>query len=528
MTTDPSGHIQAIVVEDELKIGTYIKHKIEYLDSSISIAGVAENGREALKLIEQFEPQVVFTDISMPVMDGLELSRIIRNTYPGLIVVIISGYSDFTYAQKAMQYGVFNYILKPLEDEKLSDVLLEIKKSLVYTKSKHERQVLYSDTYMFLQTSGMQYAIFSLCIGNLLYDIEDTVLTEYYQKELRDIPWKKIMEELCQDGYNWYLADEQAVNQKIVGIQMQDRSIQKTEKLAERLLELLKPWTRLAIHIGHSGKILEYECVWNMTKHLRHVMHQELIIGCPQILTVEKQNGGNQDMLEIVKMKLSSYIKNYFLSTDLKSFTNEIQTVLKYMIQNRAPQLSIEKVSIYVLKLLEFSSQIYEGNFLETMQIKQQRCISLATTGEELISLMMEGFQEIGCCMDQIYEKNLDTKVLEYVDNNFLTLESLEQVADVFGYNYTYLSRLFKKMSGMPMNKYITEKKIALARKLLKEQPDLILEEVCELCGYNDCRYFSRVFKSLTGVTPSEYRTGEKKEEEDCPFTAKPMQCNYD
>ncbi len=75
MTTDPSGHIQAIVVEDELKIGTYIKHKIEYLDSSISIAGVAENGREALKLIEQFEPQVVFTDISMPVMDGLELSN---------------------------------------------------------------------------------------------------------------------------------------------------------------------------------------------------------------------------------------------------------------------------------------------------------------------------------------------------------------------------------------------------------------------------------------------------------------------
>ncbi len=62
--------------------------------------------------------------------------------------------------KKAMQYGVFNYILKPLEDEKLSDVLLEIKKSLVYTKSKHERQVLYSDTYMFLQTSGMQYAIF--------------------------------------------------------------------------------------------------------------------------------------------------------------------------------------------------------------------------------------------------------------------------------------------------------------------------------------------------------------------------------
>lgn len=510
MTTAPSGNVQAIVVEDELKIGTYIKHKIEYLDPSISIAGVAENGREALKMIEQFQPQVVFTDISMPVMDGLELSRIIRNTYPGLIVVIISGYSDFTYAQKAMRYGVFNYILKPLEDEKLSEVLFEIKKSLAYTKSKHERQVLYSDTYMFLQTSQMQYAIFSLCIGNLIYDIQDAALTEYYRTEIQDIPWRRIMEELCSEGHNWYLADEQALNQKIIGIQMQAGSVRKTEALAERLQELISPWTSLAVHICHSGKILEYENVWNMTKHLRHLMQQELIIGTPQILTVDKEKCQNQDMLEIVKMKLNSYIKNYFLSTDLKGFTNEIQKILKYMIQNRATQLSIEKVSIYVLKLLEFSGQNYEGDFLEEMQAKQQRCISLAGTEEELISLMMEGFQEIGCYMDQIYEKNIETRVLEYVDNNFLTLESLEQVADVFGYNYTYLSRLFKKMSGMPMNKYITEKKIALARKLLKEQPEMILEEVCELCGYNDCRYFSRVFKSQTGMTPSEYRTGQK------------------
>lgn len=86
----------------------------------------------------------------------------------------------------------------------------------------------------------------------------------------------------------------------------------------------------------------------------------------------------------------------------------------------------------------------------------------------------------------------------------------LEQVAEVFGYNYAYLSRMFKKVAGIPMNKYITEKKIELSKKIIRERPEMMLEEVCQLCGYNDYRYFCRVFKSQTGITPSQYRSGQK------------------
>lgn len=506
MKPDAKGNIKAIVVEDELKIGTYIKHKIEYLDPSVTVAALAENGKQALNLIEEHQPQVVFTDISMPVMDGLELSRIIKNTYPGMIVVIISGYSDFSYAQKAIKYGIFNYILKPLEDEKLLDVLFDIKKNLAYTNAKQERQVLYSDAYMFQYTQGVQYAIFSVCIGNLFYDIEDPVLTEYYREILQEIPWRKLLEEVCGDGQNWYLADEQVVNQKIVGIQVRADGGEETGNLAKRLMSLLELRTSLAIHICLSEQFVPYEDVWNLTKRLRHLMQQKLVIGESQILIAEKEKDDDQGILDIVKMKLSSYIKNYFLHTDLKNFTDEIQIVLRYMIQNRATQENIEKVSLYVLKLLELSSQDCEAAFQEDIQIRQQQCIGMAATEEELMDNLMGCFQKIGRYVEELYEKKIETRVLEYVDSNFLTLEGLEQVADVFGYNYTYLSRLFKKMSGVSLNKYITEKKITLSKQMLHEHPDMVLDEVCELCGYNDCRYFSRVFKAQTGCTPSEYR----------------------
>ena len=79
-------------------------------------------------------------------------------------------------------------------------------------------------------------------------------------------------------------------------------------------------------------------------------------------------------------------------------------------------------------------------------------------------------------------------------------------MADEFGYNYAYLSRLFKKKSGMSMNKYITKKKIEFAKTLIQDKPDMRLSEISDLCGYEDSRYFSRVFKAETGMSPSEYK----------------------
>jgi len=501
-----NGKIKAIVVEDEIKIGSYIKQKIEYLDSSFLVMALAENGRKALELIEKYRPQVVFTDISMPVMDGLELSRIIRNMFPGIIVVIISGYSDFGYAQKAIRYGVFNYVLKPLEDEKFSDVLFDIKKSLIHSREKRERQILYSDRYMLQDTKEKQYLVLSVCVGNLIYDVRETELTEHYRQIMEKIPWRQIMEDLCKGHCDWYLADEQAVNQKVAGIQLRVGEEVRPDKLAEELGGILAEYTELAVHVALSKKTVTFDDVQNVVNHLRFVLQKELIVGASQILYLEKTWDNGQELLEIVKLKLNSYIKNYFVSTDLKSFSGEIQAVLKYMVHNRASQQEIEKVSLYVLKMLEFSGNSHEPGFLEDMQKKLQCSIGLAATENELISRMMECFREIEAYMESLYERNLESRVLEYVDNNFLTLESLEQVADVFGYNYTYLSRMFKKISGMPMNKYITEKKINMAKELMGTYPDMMLEEVCGLCGYSDYRYFSRVFKSQTGMTPREYR----------------------
>ena len=498
--------IHAVIVEDEPKIGMYIKDKIEALDVTIRVEAVAENGKEALQIIKEKQPQVVFTDISMPVLDGLELAKIVKSTYPGILVVIISGYSDFSYAQQALRYGVFDYLLKPLEDEKLQELLFDIHKTLFYAKVKQQRQVIHSDGYLFQQSDEVRYALFSICVGNILYDVQDLQLLEYYREPVNQIPWNTLMENICKDYGSWYLVDEQAVNQKILGIQILGQEEVSLPAVARQVKDAVSEHTDMAVHVACYRELIPYEELWNAARYLRYQLSRELIVGKSQILTDGEVRNKGQDMIEIVKMKINNYIRNYFLSTDLKNFAEEIRTTLKYMILNQATQAAIEKVSLYVLKSLEFCQEDYDEIFVEKKRVALQRCIGLSQTEDELMSRMMEEFTEISEFMKTLHEKSEETRVHEYIDKHFLTLESLGQVADAFGYNYAYLSRLLKKTLGMPVNQYITEKKIKLAMELVDENPDMSQDEISELCGYKDSRYFGRVFKNQTGVSFREYR----------------------
>lgn len=499
--------IRTLVVEDEEKIALGICNKIRQKDPDFEIVGTASNGEEALELIDEYRPQVVFTDIAMPVMDGMELSRRIRSSNPNIIIVILSGYSDFSYAQQAIRYGVFNYLLKPLEDDVLLESLFDIRKSLSYMSVRTGRHMIYSENYQILPEEGERFLLAEVCIGNVIYNVQDEEVLHFYSSRISGIPWKRIMESLWGGQVEWYVADEHALNQKIVGCKMGALDREAAEKWMRKLTALLKEYTDLPISICCSCDVILQEEVWNHTKRLRHMMKQNLVIGKDIIFYAEEQDQSQNDVLEIVKMKLSTYIRNYFISTDLENFMQEIQTIFKYLQNNHAPQESVEKICFYVLKLLEFSDQDYGPQFLENKMDRMARSISISVSEEELFDNLMQEFGQLGSYMETLCEDNIEKRLLSYVEEHYLTIESVEQVAEEFGYNYAYLSRLFKKKVGESMNKYITGKKMALAKDLLRTKPDMRLTEISDICGYNDSKYFCRVFKTEVGMTPGEYRS---------------------
>lgn len=123
-----------LVVDDESLIAKNIKRSIERENPSFEVVGMCSSGIEALDIIKENPPQVVFTDIRMPEMDGLELARIISQQYPFISCVIVSGYNDFEYAKSAMESNVLHYILKPVNREELAKCLSKIENQIL---SKH-------------------------------------------------------------------------------------------------------------------------------------------------------------------------------------------------------------------------------------------------------------------------------------------------------------------------------------------------------------------------------------------------------
>lgn len=196
----------------------------------------------------------------------------------------------------------------------------------------------------------------------------------------------------------------------------------------------------------------------------------------------------------------------YFINADLENFLNEIRMIFKYIKNNHVPQESIEKICIYVLRLLEFSDQTYERGSLEVLQNRMLKEISISCSEEEVVESLVRIFSKMGKKEERTVETDEVEKIKAYIDEHYLTLESMEKVAAEFGYNYTYLSRMFKQKTGETMSRYILNKKIELAKDMLENKPELKVTEVSDLCGYGDYRYFTRIFKKMVGVSPSEYK----------------------
>lgn len=505
MNHENKNEIRTLVVEDEEKIAAGICSKISGLDPDFVIVGKASNGKEALELLNTCHPHVVFTDIAMPEMNGMELSRQIRRSSPNTVVVIISGYSDFSYAQQCMKYGVSNYLLKPLQDDVLLETLFDIKKNLSHFSVREQRHILYSDRFD-VTDDAERYLLANICMGNVIYNVQDEEVLRFYQEQTGQVRWNKIMAELFDRETEWFAADEHCPNQKMVAVKIKHVQQEEILRMLQKLPVLVQEYTDLPVNICITKEGVLKEEVWDYTRHLRNMMKQRLVIGHNGCFCLEDDEKFSNDMLEIVKMKLNTYIKNYFISTNLENFLNEMQTIFKYMQSNHATQESIEKVCLYIIRLLELSKMNQEDLDLEEIQERMIRSISILVSEKELFETLLGEIKKLNGYMETLYEDNVEKRLLDYVDEHYLNIESVEKVADEFGYNYAYLSRLFKRKVGKSMNRYITEKKMFLAKDLLEKHPDISLAEISEMCGYNDYRYFSRVFKGETGEAPSEYR----------------------
>ncbi|MFR1478082.1 MAG: response regulator [Hydrogeniiclostridium mannosilyticum] len=233
--------IESLVVEDEALMRRTVIKRLEASPVGFQVVGEAKNGREALKLIRLLQPKVVFSDVYMPVMDGLELARILQMEFPEIRVVIISGHRDFEYAQKAIRYGVVNYLIKPLEPKALDEVLTSLREGILREQSNLVRR----DIEEMLsggagRGAGRRFGFFLASLGYSLS--APTVEASMRLKGL----WSQVLGQLPEDP-DWYVFNGSRTGEmyflcELSGVNTETRM----ERLAKQLFESL-----LSLSDGH-------------------------------------------------------------------------------------------------------------------------------------------------------------------------------------------------------------------------------------------------------------------------------------
>ena len=132
--------IDLLIVDDEPVIRNGIRTSIDWEYYDLRVVGEANNGREALEMSLELKPKIVITDVRMPIMDGLEFSKLLKNHMPDTRIIILSGYEDFTYAKEAIHLGICEYLLKPVGAEELVNLVVKLKKELIIAEQKKAAQ----------------------------------------------------------------------------------------------------------------------------------------------------------------------------------------------------------------------------------------------------------------------------------------------------------------------------------------------------------------------------------------------------
>ncbi len=500
-----SDKITVIIVEDEERIRNSLRALIEEISDDFEVVGCVSDGHEAIKLIKEQSPQLMFTDIQMPNMDGIELLEQVHENYPNLVTVVVSGHSDFMYAQKSMRYGVYNYLLKPVERQQLTETLNEIKNLVSRTRNKNNSNVAYSKNYNILTDEKTRFMLAIICIGNLINNEHSESVHRHYEQLMNSTDLESMLGHYLTN--EWFLVDEYMVNEKALVIKCDDYD---TAKLYDFLVNKISEESDINITMICLKQSVSKAELPHGIKTLRHLLRENLVVGEGSYNSFEEPTELRADTLELIKAKLKSATKNYLLLEDFDKYLKDIDSVFKSIVRNNCSQMVVEKTCVNIFTLLELSEKGFDFAKLDFLKNSMLNIIALTHHSNDLCELLSHEMMGIVDQTEYTKVSARDDKLVRYVNDNYLKIEGLDEVADKFGYNYSYVSRMFKKLTGLSMNQYIRSKRISLAKSLIEQYEHTPLSEIGTMCGYEDSKYFSRIFKSETGVSPSEFRSGLK------------------
>ncbi|MFB9275478.1 response regulator [Cohnella cellulosilytica] len=502
--------LNILIVEDEPPIARSLKALIEQLPG-MRVAACAEHGAEALDRLEREEIDVVFTDVSMPVMGGIELMSAIYERYPDIVTVVVSGYQDFEYVRSALQYHAFDYMLKPVFKPDLHRLLEKIAE--LSARRKSEAQTRQLAALLNRTTPGDElvrdalpdlpwYALAVVCAGTMPQSYSDGAIPgkSYWEQ----VDWGELSSSVGGNCRFWMMDGRTAAEKIVIAAFAEPRDIAEFERIYAKLPENLF----VTMLVGPETR--KREELADFHDALRQLLYRTVSVGQSRMIFVERSKlearASRERGLELESAEAEA-LALHLRRDETEAAAGAIAGLFERCAEREVSQAELESVLQQLLhRIVKFSSGQEVHSTLPEIELGE--AIAKAVSYPSLTKDVLRVYAAAA-----VRDQAQDTPPIVLDVERFLRehyAESItgEELSRRFGFVPSYITKLFRAHRGVSPLQYLTRVRLDKAKEIIRGEPRLMLKEIAQMVGYSDPLYFSRVFRKEVGVWPSEYKQG--------------------
>lgn len=472
----------------------------------IQVVATAGNGAKALDLIPVVKPHILLSDVKMPVMDGLGLIERVKAKYPGIQTAILSGYQEYEYFKKALRFQISDYLLKPIDHEELSTLLSRMKAAA--------RQVLDQDMNSYLRTlvdnrpmaeaPEQSYRHYCVTLLNSGCYCQPENWEDYPPLGTPDLsPLMQALTELSGEHELW-LYPSNCPNRMVAAAGFDDDAAPDIERALRRI------HTSAALTLAYTF-LDEVDGFPSALRRVHRLVQERLIPHRSQWINADRAEPSQQPALIGLSLTEEAALAERLDARDIAGFRSTLRHIMLGRFDEDTPQSCIQRLYGDLLTLLK---KRLNGMTSEDLTVLESLLIEVSHAADSLADFISALCEQLYGFILQLNHsvpagattESVVQKIRQYVETHYNSPICFLSLASEFGISYCYLSTLYKKACGLSPSRHLVNLRIDKAKELIAGNPDIRFRQVALLVGYEDPHYFSRVFRLVTGMSPTEFR----------------------
>lgn len=539
--------LKVFLVEDEFVVREGIKNNVDWQAHGYEFCGEASDGELAFPMIQKLKPDIVITDIRMPFMDGLVLSRLIKKEMPWIEIIILTGYEEFEYAKESIKIGISQYLTKPISGEELLKevdalaVKIEEKRKEREIKEEYMREMAENfqqerkDFFQYLVTGTKSVAELLEMADKLHIDLSslwyNIVLLQFqsrkhahneYSNSVVEI--EHAMEQITEESHLLIFDRNLEGKALLFRADSKEELEQYQKEYLGKITDIMMRYEKIRFFggIGEAvNRLRELPQSFETASHAfahRYLVEESRIVDSAELskagyLPKDQLDIHTVNTKQIDRSKIREFLKMgdreetvYFVEEFFKDLGTNV------MHSNIFRQYITLDVYFCVVDFLEDLQISREA--VEPVDVNSGMAQSEESAMQYIMTLLNQALELRDRNASNRYGDIVD-EVLRYIEKNYADEElSLNLLASHVNFSPNHLSMIFAQQTGQTFIKYLTEYRMNKAKELLRctgKRSSEISQEV----GYKDSHYFSYVFKKTQGITPTQYRGGKSQDGEE-------------